>query len=100
MATRTILLDGPLDLRRVVGIHQRGSGDPTMQSVAGRIVRATRTPDGPATLALSRAGDGIQGEAWGPGADRVLAQLPAFLGLEDDRSGFDPSHHPLIAELD
>ena len=100
MATRTIVLDGPLDLRHVVGIHQRGRGDPTMRVVGGRIVRATRTADGPATLSLSRSGDRIEAEAWGPGADRALALVPALLGLDDDRSGFDPGHHPLVAELD
>ena len=100
MPTRTIALSEPLELRRVVGINQRGPGDPTMQVVAGRIVRATRTADGPATLALAHQGDRIEAEAWGPGADRVLDALPALVGLDDDRSGFDPSRHPLVAELD
>ena len=100
MPTRTIPLDGPLDLRRIVGIHQRGRGDPTIQVVAGRIVRATRTADGPATVALASRGDRIEAEAWGPGADRALDAVPALVGLDDNRSGFEPDHHPLVAELD
>ena len=100
MATRTLTVDGPLDLRRTLAIHLRGSGDPTMRIVGGRIVRATRTADGPATIAIAQAGSRIDAEAWGPGADRVLADLPALLGLEDDRSGFEPRHHPLVAELE
>ena len=100
MPTRTTRLDRPVDLHRIVGIHQRGPGDPTMRTVAGRIVRATRTPDGPATLALRAAGDRIEAEAWGPGADWVLDRVPGLIGLDDDRTGFEPGRHPLVAELD
>jgi 3-methyladenine DNA glycosylase/8-oxoguanine DNA glycosylase len=102
MATRTLTVDGPLDLRRTLAIHQRGSGDLTMRVVAGRIVRASRTVDGPATIALALGphGDRVHAEAWGPGADRLLEAVPALIGLEDDRSGFEPRHHPLVAELD
>ena len=100
MPTRTVAVDGPLDLRRTLAIHVRGSGDPTMRSVAGRIVRAVRTPDGPATLALHQVAGRIEAEAWGSGADRVLDAVPALIGLEDDRTGFEPGRHPLVAELD
>ena len=100
MTLRTVPVDGPLDLRRTVGIHQRGSGDPTMQVVAGRIVRATRTVDGPATVALRQVVGGVEAEAWGPGADRILDAVPALIGLEDDRTGFETGHHALVAELD
>lgn len=100
MPTRTVVLDGPLDLRRTLAIHQRGAGDPTMRLVAGRIVRATRTVDGPATIALAGFADRVEAEAWGPGADRLLDAVPALIGLEDDRTGFEPHLHPLVAELD
>src|SRR5258705_7327763 len=100
MPIRTVPVDGPLDLRRTVGIHQRGSGDLTMRVVAGRIVRATRTVDGPATVALRPVAGGVEAEAWGPGADRALDAVPALIGLGDDRSGFEARHHPLVAELD
>jgi len=100
MPTRDLVSDGPLDLRRTMAIHQRGGGDSTMQVVGGRIVRATRTVDGPATIALRQVGARVEAEAWGPGAERVLDALPALIGLDDDRSGFEPHRHPLIAELD
>jgi 3-methyladenine DNA glycosylase/8-oxoguanine DNA glycosylase len=100
MPTRTVTIDGPLDLRGTVGIHVRGGGDPTMRLIAGRIVRATRTADGPATVALRQVGERIEAEAWGPGADRILDGVPALVGLDDDRTGFEPRHHPLVAELD
>jgi 3-methyladenine DNA glycosylase/8-oxoguanine DNA glycosylase len=100
MPTRIVTIDGPLDLGRTIGIHLRGSGDPTMRLIDGRFLRATRTVDGPATLALRQVGERIEAEAWGPGAERILDAVPALVGLNDDRAGFEPSRHPLIAELD
>ena len=100
MPRRVVSVVGPLDLRRTLAIHLRGSGDPTMRTVEGRVVRAMRTPDGPATIAVRQSGDRVEAEAWGPGAERLLAAVPALIGLDDDRSGFDPGRHPLVAELD
>jgi 3-methyladenine DNA glycosylase/8-oxoguanine DNA glycosylase len=100
MPTRTIALDAPLDLTRTLAVHLRGSGDPTMRLLPGGVIRATRTPAGPATIELGRSGDRIVAEAWGPGADLVLERLPAFVGLDDDRGSFVPGHHPLVRELD
>jgi len=100
MPARRLSLDAPLDLGRTLGIHRRGTGDPTMRMASGQVLRATRTADGPATIELVMRGDGLRAEAWGPGADRVLDTLPAYLGLLDDRSGFEPGRHRLVAELD
>lgn len=100
MPTRTLVLDRPLDLRRTLAIHLRGTGDPTMRCAPGHVVRATRTPDGPATVELRLAGNRLTAEAWGPGAEPLLAAVPALVGEDDDRSGFDPTRHPLVADLD
>jgi 3-methyladenine DNA glycosylase/8-oxoguanine DNA glycosylase len=100
MPVQTIPLEAPLDLRRTVGIHLRGAGDPTMRLAPRQVVRATRTVDGPATVEIVQHQDRLVAEAWGPGAERVLDGVPAFVGLLDDRSGFEPGHHPLVAELD
>ena len=100
MPTRSVTVAGPLDLRRTLAIHQRGGGDPTMRVIAGRIVRATRTADGPATVALLQSGDRVEAEAWGPGAERILDAVPALIGAEDDRSAFEAGRHPLVRELD
>jgi 3-methyladenine DNA glycosylase/8-oxoguanine DNA glycosylase len=40
----------------------------------------------------------VRAQAWGPGANWLLDQLPGALGLYDDISGFDPSPHPLIRD--
>src|SRR5262245_47407901 len=54
---------------------------------------------GPATVRMDLRGDRLEAEAWGPGADEALDRLPALVGLADDRSGFRPELHPLVAEL-
>lgn len=88
----------PLDLRRTVLFQRRGSGDPTMVADGAVIWRASRTPDGVATLALRETAPGvIRAAAWGDGAGWALAQLPALCGAHDDLSGFDAARHPLIS---
>jgi 3-methyladenine DNA glycosylase/8-oxoguanine DNA glycosylase len=99
MARRTIQLGVPLDLRLVLGPHVRGRGDPTGRLSERSLARVTRTRDGSATLLLERRGEVIEAEAWGAGADRVLDGLPALLGLDDDMTEFDPSLHPVVADL-
>lgn len=99
MPRRTIDLDAPLDLRLILGPLYRGRGDPTLCLSSVAAARATRTPDGPATLLVEVRGTRVEAEAWGPGADRVLDGLPALLGLLDDPAGFDPARHPVIAGL-
>lgn len=85
--------DWPCDPYDVLRPVQRGRGDPTFQRDAdGTVWRACFTPDGPATLRITRRShDGeIELEAWGPGADWMLEQAPAMLGSEDDVSDFRP----------
>lgn len=89
----------PLDLRRTLAPLRRGAYDPVWRGTPdGATWRATRTPDGPATARIERRGDGVHVEAWGPGAERVLAAVPDLLGAHDDDEGFDASSHPLVRD--
>jgi endonuclease III len=106
-----------VDLARTLGVHRRGTGDPSFRvEPSGAVWRTSRTPLGPATLRLTagpggaggmtgggatQAADGstVLAWAWGPGAAWLLACLPALLGADDDRTGFQPVH-PLLAEMD
>jgi len=97
MPVRTVSLDGPLDLRRTLAPLGRGPGDRTIRFGAGRAWWATRTPDGPATLALHHIGEELRAEAWGPGADRALAGVPTLVGLGQDQLPFEG--HPTITRL-
>jgi 3-methyladenine DNA glycosylase/8-oxoguanine DNA glycosylase len=98
MPTRAIPLEVALDLRRSLHPLRLGKHDPTIQLGRQAVVRATRTPDGPATFRAEHHGDRIQVDAWGDGAAWALEQAPAALGLLDDRAGFDPKH-PVVREL-
>ncbi len=90
---RTVVPDGPLDLGLVLGPLRRGPGDPTFRAMPdGSVWRASRTPAGPGTLRVSARGGEVRGEAWGPGAEWLLEQLPELLGAADDPSAFAPRH--------
>lgn len=83
----------------MLGGLRRGAGDPAHQVIDGRVWRTSLTPEGPATQCLSRDGEDVVATAWGAGADWVASQLPDLLGARDDLAGFDPSRHPLVADL-
>jgi 3-methyladenine DNA glycosylase/8-oxoguanine DNA glycosylase len=89
---------GAFDLALTLSPLRRGAGDPTLRMVPGRAWRATRTVDGPATVALVQARDHVQAEAWGPGADCALSMVPALLGL-DRPWGPIGHHHRLVRDL-
>ena len=63
------------------------------------VERASNTPEGPAAARVSIEGETVRAEAWGAGAGRLLDGLPAFLGLDDDDTGFEPRLHPLVSDL-
>ena len=98
MSSRRYPVSGPLDLRRTLGPLGRGLGDRTIRFAPGRVWRATRTADGPASVAITQTADEIVAEAWGPGAERALEAVPELLGLcqPPDRT---PWGHPLLAQL-
>ena len=89
----------PIDAHRAIGVQQRGAHDPAQLTEAGIIWRASRTPAGIATLAIRVERTRVRGAAWGPGAEWALDQLPRLCGADDDPTGFDPSHHALVADV-
>jgi 3-methyladenine DNA glycosylase/8-oxoguanine DNA glycosylase len=94
----TIPLDEPFDLVTTLRPLARGSADPTLRLAPGRAWRATRTADGPATVAITQGRDRLVAEAWGPGAERALDELPRVLGLATGPFRV-ADHHPLVTEL-
>lgn len=91
-------LTGPLDLRRSLSPLGRGPADRTLRFAPGRVWRATRTPDGPASMAITHLTGEIVVEAWGPGADWALAAVPELLGLPGSREPVAWGH-PVLARL-
>lgn len=102
-ATRAWRPDWPCAVRHLLGQHRRGAGDPTLRLAApgerGPHWRASRTPEGPVTLAIeAHDADGeVHAHAWGPGAQWALDQLPELLGAADDWTGFE-ARHPVVRE--
>lgn len=98
MPVRRYRVAGPLDLRRTLAPLARGPADRTFRFGAGRIFRATRTPDGPVSIALAQTGDEVVAEAWGPGAECALDEIPVLLGLLEEPRPLI-SGHPTITHL-
>jgi 3-methyladenine DNA glycosylase/8-oxoguanine DNA glycosylase len=103
--TRTWHPSFPLDVRLVLSVHRRGPQDPAFRTEpGGAIWRTSLTPDGPATLRVTRDQVGrpdhglVSATAWGPGAGWVLERLPGLLGATDEPAAFRPEH-PRLGEL-
>jgi len=78
-----------VDLSAVLGTFLRGSRDPAWRRAENRWWWATRTPDGPASMALRADREGVvTSSAWGPGAQWLVDDVPSLLGFADDPSGF------------
>ncbi len=88
----------PVDLRLTLIPLRRGRHDPTMRLGSREALRATRTPDGPATLHLRSHGHEVAARAWGPGAGWALENAPFLVGASDDAAGFEP-RDPVVADL-
>ncbi|MGC1214142.1 MAG: DNA-3-methyladenine glycosylase 2 family protein, partial [Micromonospora sp.] len=75
--------------------------DPCARVAAGTFWWATRTPAGPATLALRPSGGELVAEGYGPGADWVIERADGIAGLRDDLTGFAAlaAAHPVVARL-
>jgi 3-methyladenine DNA glycosylase/8-oxoguanine DNA glycosylase len=98
MQTTTYPVNGPLDLRRTLAPLSHGPGDHTIRLSQGRVRRATRTADGPAAVEYLHVDDTLLVTAFGPGAERALADVPALLGLSKDAVPI-PDGHALVARL-
>ncbi len=92
-------VDAPRSLRLTLGVFRTGFHDPTTRITTTSFVRATLTPDGPATLLVRWSADpapvddcGLTAEAWGPGADWMLATVGALTGTDDGAVAFADAH--------
>jgi len=97
MRQARLRLPYPVELGRIAaGI----CGATRFERSAATLWWATVTPDGVGTLRLAPSFEGLAADAWGPGADWLVAQAPALVGAEDlgaDR--FAPDAPLLAAQL-
>ncbi len=98
MKERTLRSIRPVDLWHTLYPLRRGRDDPCMRVGGRQALRATRTPEGPATLQLEASGSELVARAWGPGADWALEHAPALVGCDDDPRDFQPEH-PVVRTL-
>ena len=79
--------DGALDLAATLRPLGVAFHDPTLRASATEAVRATRTPEGPATLHAALDAPGVvTARAWGPGAGWLLDRARSWLALDDTAS--------------
>lgn len=99
MTARRVLETSDIDLRatlRPIGTYAR---DPTTRWTQRSFTKSVLTPAGPGTMRLEwDDGGSTVAEAWGSGADWLLARAPHWVGLHDDLTGFEPGRHQVIAE--
>lgn len=95
---RTLRPSAPIDLGLTLGSLRHGGSDPTIRFEPGRVWRATRTPLGPATIALSDGGVTIRVTAWGAGAEWAVEHAPELVGLHDEPARLI-AVHPLVRDL-
>jgi 3-methyladenine DNA glycosylase/8-oxoguanine DNA glycosylase len=69
---------------------RHGPGDPTIRFDSHSIWRATRTPEGPATVRLTPGRGAIGIQAWGQGAGWAVDAVPRLLGVGDNPLAFAP----------
>lgn len=88
----------PVDPVRTLGCYRHGYHDPTTRIEAGRMVRASWTPDGPATVLADWGGPQVVVDAWGPGSAWAAARVPAMLAA-DRPPPVVPDVHRVVTEL-
>jgi 3-methyladenine DNA glycosylase/8-oxoguanine DNA glycosylase len=88
---RELRLERAWDLRFSLGPLRRGRLDPCVRIEGRTMWRASRTPEGPATEAITvdPCGTSVTAQAWGPGADWLLEALPDLVGDGVEAAAFD-----------
>jgi len=88
-----------VDIRLTLSLLRHGSTDPCHQvDDDGSIWRASRMASGPVTYRIRQPSrQEIHAEAWGDGADELIAGLPRLLGADDQPQSFAPRHPRLAA---
>jgi 3-methyladenine DNA glycosylase/8-oxoguanine DNA glycosylase len=99
-SSATVVFGGPANPAMTLSPLRRGPGDPCYQVLDGAIWKTTLMPSGPVTARITTsARNAVDCEAWGGGASEFVERLPAWLGAEDDATGFAPSEPTIAAAL-
>lgn len=91
----TLPLPRRYDFDETLRFVHAGPGDPTVRPRRGRWAKATRTPEGPATILIERTSPTeAEVSIWGTGAGWLAPRAAALLGLDDEPPAFAP-HDPI-----
>ncbi len=94
------MFGGPANPAMTLSPLRRGPGDPCYQVVDGAIWKTTLMPSGPVSARITTsARTTVDCEAWGSGASEFVERLPAWLGADDDATGFAPTEPTVAAAL-
>jgi 3-methyladenine DNA glycosylase/8-oxoguanine DNA glycosylase len=96
-AERTLPVQCRYDFDESLRFVPFGPYDPTCRRGPGRLWKAGRTPEGPATVRLAWQGGGVAACAWGRGAAWALGRADALAGLRDDPVAFATPSGPIGA---
>ena len=95
--------DAP-DIGSTLALYRHGPKDPTIwlertsNGRCGECVRATFTPNGPATVQITWSHGAVDADAWGPGADWLLERVPGLVGERDTPAPhLAHADHPVVA---
>ncbi len=91
-------LSRPLSIRRTLGGLRHGRLDPCISLDREVFWRATRTPAGPATMALRVNGNQLAVSAWGDGHTWAIDHALELVGEHQLDAEFS-TDHPVVAEL-
>lgn len=99
--TRRLSAPPRYDLAATVSPLVTGAYDPTARLAGNEFWWAARSPDGPATVRVTRCGAALEVSAWGAGATWAAAHAEQLLGLHDDANDFPDvaRRHPTVARL-
>ena len=81
----------------MLSAYRFGVADPTTHLGHGEFWRATFTPDGAGTLHLDWRSGRTRAEAFGEGAEWLLAHVPSLTGVLDLGHTFETGHPQLLA---
>ncbi|WP_330184207.1 DNA-3-methyladenine glycosylase 2 family protein [Nocardia sp. NBC_01503] len=95
---RTVRSERPIDLAATVSPLRHGGGDPCHRTTPdGAHWHASRMSSGVVTFRLRQADRcAVDAQAWGPGSEEFLEELPAMLCLDEDLSDFAPEHPKVV----
>ena len=90
-------LPAPYQFEPTTRLLRTGGRDPSVRREPDGFWRTTWTQEGAATVHLRVVGDELRAEAWGDGAERALADVPHWVGLNEP--AWELPSHPVTDRL-